>query len=185
MPRGSMSPCPGSDAVDDPSGDQNEDEDESTTADVPEPVVTPDARTANPVGPQSDADARSDGMTAMTRLSGPSRVESSVALSRASRKPGTARAVVVVPSDKHSEALVAAPLAGLLDDPILRVGGRWQPTPGWGHPIRDQRCGGRRWRGGRTAQPDHLGGDRPQLPGRIGRRACRGRSRRTAGTDRR
>jgi putative cell wall-binding protein len=55
-----------------------------------------------------------------TRLAGDTRLQTAVALSERTRD--TARAVVVVPADSHVEALVAAPLAGLVDAPILLSG---------------------------------------------------------------
>ncbi|HWH31564.1 MAG TPA: cell wall-binding repeat-containing protein, partial [Egibacteraceae bacterium] len=56
----------------------------------------------------------------VTRLAGSNRVLTSVVIARRF-DPGV-RAVIVVPEGSHAEALVAAPLAGLLDAPILLAG---------------------------------------------------------------
>jgi putative cell wall-binding protein len=50
------------------------------------------------------------------RLAGRNRIETAVALSR---ERGQAATVIIVPADTHAEALVAAPLAGLIDAPVL------------------------------------------------------------------
>lgn len=50
------------------------------------------------------------------RLAGPTRVETAVAISR--ERPSAAT-VIVVPEGSHAEALVAAPLAGLVEGPVL------------------------------------------------------------------
>jgi len=52
------------------------------------------------------------------RVAGASRVLTAQAISRAAYDPG-ARAVIVVPEGSYAEALVAAPLAGLLAAPVL------------------------------------------------------------------
>ncbi len=58
--------------------------------------------------------------TAFTRLAGDNRLQTAVALSGQTRD--SARAVIIVPADSHVEALVAAPLAALIDAPILLSG---------------------------------------------------------------
>ncbi len=57
-----------------------------------------------------------------TRLSGPTRLQTAVALSQSSYDDGPSEAVIIVPADSHVEALIAAPLAGLLNAPILLSG---------------------------------------------------------------
>ena len=79
-----------------------------------------------PVTGSADESSGSD-TAALDRLSGPTRIETAVALSRQTRSAATARAVVIVPSASHVEALVAAPLAGLLDAPVLLSGAESLP----------------------------------------------------------
>ncbi|MEE8601688.1 cell wall-binding repeat-containing protein [Euzebya tangerina] len=95
-------------------------------AEAPEP---------RPETDQPDTDEEEDTLApqATGRLAGPTRVETAVALSQATRRPGTSRAVVIVPSDSHVEALVAAPLAGMLDAPVLLSG-----TGGLPVAVRDE-----------------------------------------------
>lgn len=57
-----------------------------------------------------------------TRLAGATRLQTAVALSQAGHADGPSQAVIVVPADSHVEALIAAPLAGLLNAPILLSG---------------------------------------------------------------
>lgn len=57
---------------------------------------------------------------AVARVAGSTRVLTSVQIARRF-DPGV-RAVIVVPEGSHAEALVAAPLAGLLDAPVLLAG---------------------------------------------------------------
>ncbi len=88
----------------------------------------PDSVTPLPAGPSGggdesdhdhgdEDDERQPVTLSVERLAGDSRVETAVELSRATRS--SARTVIVVPADSHVEALVAAPLAGFLDAPIL------------------------------------------------------------------
>ncbi|CAN5489361.1 hypothetical protein BH23ACT9_BH23ACT9_22270 [soil metagenome] len=58
--------------------------------------------------------------SSFARLSGQDRIATAVALSQETRL--SARAVVIVPAGSHVEALVAAPLAGEIDAPILLSG---------------------------------------------------------------
>lgn len=54
------------------------------------------------------------------RLAGSTRVQTAIALSE--ERTGDTRAVVIVPAGSHAEALVAAPLAALVDAPVLLTG---------------------------------------------------------------
>lgn len=81
---------------------------------APAPAQAPgcESSVVNDSGPVGDGD--------FSRLAGTNRLETAVALSVATHD--SARAVIIVPADSHVEALVAAPLAGLLDSPILLSG---------------------------------------------------------------
>ena len=79
----------------------------------------------NPYPSLKDAERRGDYPPAppaadVTRVGGTTRVLTSVVIAR--RFEGPARAVIIVPEGSHAEALVAAPLAGLLDAPVLLAG---------------------------------------------------------------
>jgi putative cell wall-binding protein len=76
--------------------------------------VSPDPQVGADDGDEDDGDEDGDGAT---RVAGPTRIGTAVALSRATRD--AARTVVVVPAGSHVEALVAAPLAALVDAPVL------------------------------------------------------------------
>lgn len=67
-----------------------------------------------PTGPGADPTLRVP--PEARRVAGPTRVHTAVALSG---QRSAARTVVVAPAAEHANALVAAPLAGLLDAPIL------------------------------------------------------------------
>ena len=84
-----------------------------------------DKERLNPYPSLKDAERRGDYPPAppaadVTRVGGATRVLTSVVIAR--RFEGPARAVIVVPEGSHAEALVAAPLAGLLDAPVLLAG---------------------------------------------------------------
>lgn len=81
--------------------------------DFPE-SVTPAPEVATP------PDGGDDGGGTYTRLAGTDRITTAVALSQQTRE--SARTVIVVPADSPVEALVAAPLAGFLDAPVLLSG---------------------------------------------------------------
>ncbi|MDP8969846.1 MAG: cell wall-binding repeat-containing protein, partial [Actinomycetota bacterium] len=76
------------------------------SASRPGPTPTP---TPSPAPSQAPS-------TPVTRLAGDDRVQTAVALSQVRE---SARTVVVVPAGSHVEALVGAPLAALVDGPIL------------------------------------------------------------------
>lgn len=85
----------------------------------------PSSVTPAPTPPADPGDGGDDGdeptgSGAYTRLAGGDRLATAVALSRETRS--SARAVIIVPADSHVEALVAAPLAGVVDAPILLSG---------------------------------------------------------------
>lgn len=88
------------------------------TGPTPEPVAPTDP-SPDPTTEPADPGVMSG---TFTRLAGATRLETAVALSQSAHVAGSARAVIVVPADSHVEALVAAPLAGLLDAPILLSG---------------------------------------------------------------
>lgn len=69
---------------------------------------------------EEDGDGGTAGDGSYTRLAGSNRIDTAVALSEETRN--SARSVIIVPSDSHAEALVAAPLAGLIDAPIMLAG---------------------------------------------------------------
>lgn len=73
-----------------------------------------DARERNDFPPEPPAPDPSG----IRRVAGASRVLTAHAISRTAYEPGV-RAVIVVPEGSYAEALVAAPLAGLLQAPIL------------------------------------------------------------------
>lgn len=86
---------------------------EPTEGHVDDPVDEP---TDEPVGePTAEPEA------AVNRLAGSTRITTAIALSQRGWTAAS-RAVVIVPADSHVEALVAAPLAGLIDSPILLNG---------------------------------------------------------------
>lgn len=88
---------------------------------TPAPVVQtpPDPDQPDPAEPGGeDGDGATGG--AYTRLAGTNRIATAVALSEQTRQ--SARTVIVVPAGSHVEALVAAPLAGFLDAPVLLSG---------------------------------------------------------------
>ncbi len=65
---------------------------------------------------RGDLPAGADVARGVRRLAGVNRVETAVALSR---ERGRATTVIIAPAETHAEALVAAPLAGMLDAPVL------------------------------------------------------------------
>ncbi|HUG85473.1 MAG TPA: cell wall-binding repeat-containing protein [Euzebya sp.] len=81
---------------------------------------TPSPGPTDPGDDDGDDDSGSDPAGEFTRLAGTTRLTTAVALSLATRS--SARAVIIVPADSHVEALVAAPLAGVVDAPILLSG---------------------------------------------------------------
>lgn len=68
---------------------------------------------------RGDVPAAPDLAVGVRRLAGSDRIGTAVALSA---QRDSARTVIVVPAASHAEALVAAPLAGLLDAPVLLSG---------------------------------------------------------------
>ncbi len=83
-------------------------------------AVTP-MPTSSPTPEESEDDPADDRATGVyTRLSGSNRLQTAVALSQETHT--SARSVIIVPADSHVEALVAAPLAALIDAPILLAG---------------------------------------------------------------
>jgi putative cell wall-binding protein len=90
---------------------------------LPNPPYDP--HRLNPYDSLKDAERRSDfppppPVGRVQRVAGSNRVLTAVEVSKAARS--TARTVVVVPEGSHVEALVAAPLAGLVDGPVLLSG---------------------------------------------------------------
>jgi putative cell wall-binding protein len=86
-----------------------------------QPTDAPDEQPAEEPDDQTDDEPAEDRVLSIARLAGDNRVATSVALSEA-EWPDDARAVVIVPAGSHAEALVAAPLAGLIDSPVLLSG---------------------------------------------------------------
>ena len=86
----------------------------------PEPETAPEPALGPPPAPAPSAPAASDQMRRVVRVYGPTRVQTAIALS--SSRHGESRAVVVVPAGSHVEALVAAPLAAVVDAPVLLTG---------------------------------------------------------------
>lgn len=86
--------------------------------DIPEPPHGTTPRPASgdeATGPGADEATPAE----VKRIAGRTRVETAVALSAAR---GRARTVVVAPSGTHANALIAAPLAALVDAPVLLSG---------------------------------------------------------------
>lgn len=93
--------------------------------DFPDDVTpAPQPVTPSPEDPEDDDDEEdgppSTSSGGYTRLAGGDRISTAVVLSEETRQ--SARTVIIVPADSHVEALVAAPLAGLVDAPILLAG---------------------------------------------------------------
>lgn len=89
--------------------------------DVPEPPDDAPASEPERAPAEEPSDESGDeSESGAQRLSGADRVRTAIALSR-SRGAGAAT-VIVAPAGDHAEALVAAPLAGFLDAPVLLSG---------------------------------------------------------------
>lgn len=85
------------------------------------PTDEPDDTPSNGPDEAPTDEPSEDRNLSIARLAGSNRVATSIALSQA-EWPDDSRAVVIVPAGSHAEALVAAPLAGLIDSPVLLSG---------------------------------------------------------------
>ena len=96
---------------------------EAPTPPAPDAPSEDPTEPSNPAEPSDPGDGDDEpGVTAtVPRLAGADRTATAVALSRAAWS-GESRAVLIVPAGSHVEALVAAPLAGHIDSPILLSG---------------------------------------------------------------
>jgi SpoIID/LytB domain protein len=91
-----------------------------TVAPAPTPPAAPAPTPPDGPTPTATSTPSTPGAPVVERLAGATRIQTAVALSRS--RPAGARAVIVVPAESHAEALVAAPLAALVDAPILLSG---------------------------------------------------------------
>ncbi len=98
---------------------------DAPTEELVDPEPTEEPTPTTPQQPGEDPDEEPDEPAAPTgsvpRLAGGDRIATSVALSQAAWTRD-ARAVLIVPAGSHVEALVAAPLAGHIDSPVLLAG---------------------------------------------------------------